>query len=159
MDRNRPSVPKTVYHGTLSDQPPHVYGEPFHAGTLRAADERLDDEISNGVDWGSAGLGISRIHKYEISDKAPVSRRTWDDPMFYEEEGGSPVPEHKQNRIYPYANSREDTNNLSYVVPSKFVGGHVKHLGIQFQEVVGTPEVRKGFYGTLGGMLGVPQKK
>jgi len=157
MDRNRPSVPKIVYHGTLSDQPPHVYGQPFHAGTWQAAGERLDDEISHGVDWSDTNLGISRIHAYEVSEKTPMSRRDWDDPMFYEEEGGLPVPEHKQNRIYAYNNSREDRNNLSYVIPSNFVGGHVKYLGVQFQDVVATPEVRSDFYGVLKGMLGVPR--
>jgi hypothetical protein len=135
---SNPKVPKIVYHGTLSDEPPHTYGEPFHAGTLRAASERLDDEISHGVDWDEVGTATAKIHKYEISDTAPISRKMWDDPMFYSEEGGLPVPEHKQNRIYPYVNSREDVNNPSYVIPSQFVGNHVKHLGVQFESVVGS---------------------
>ena len=160
MDRNRPSVPKVVYHGTLSDQPPHGYGQPFHAGTMRAAEDRLDDEISHGVDWDEVPMGIATIHKYEVSDKAPTSRRMWADPTFYDDEPDSiPVPEHSPKRIYSYVNSREDINNPSYVIPSKFVGNHVKHLGVQFQEVVGTPEVKRDFYGALGGMLGVPRNK
>lgn len=160
MDRNRPSVPKIVYHGTLSDQPPHEYGQPFHAGTLQAANDRLDDEISHGVDWDEVPVGIATIHKYEVAEKTPMSRRTWDDPMFPAGEPNStPVPEHKTNRIYSYVNSREDINNPSYVIPSNFVGGHVKHLGVQFQQVVGSKGAPDTVYNTVKSMLGVPRNQ
>lgn len=123
---------KIVYHGTIEGKAPHEHGYPFHAGTQRAASERLDDEISHGMDWdpentGKPSIGVGQVHAYEISDKAPTSRRTWQDPMFAEDETQA-VPEHKQNRIYPYKNEREDRGSTSFVIPSSFVGGHVKHL-------------------------------
>ena len=123
---------KIVYHATHSDEAPHAYGEPFHAGTLNAAYDRLEDEQTNGM----MEAPTSRIHKYEIADSAPTSRRTWFDPMggWEEDYDGEPiVPEHNQKRIYPYKNEREDRGSTSYVIPSDFVGNHVKHLVIQFQ--------------------------
>jgi hypothetical protein len=123
---------KIVYHGTFSDEPPHVYGEPFHTGTMSAAYDRIDDEMDNN---GAGGQyePTYKIHKYEISDNAPTSRKTWDDPGDFFNHGPNPVPEFNQKRIYPYKNEYEDKASTSYVIPSKFVGNHVKHLGIQFQ--------------------------
>lgn len=127
---------KIVYHGTLSDEAPHEHGFPFHAGTLRAANDRIDDEVSHGIYWDSVdrGVGIS-IHAYEIDDNAPISRKVWEDPMFFENEEKA-VPEHKENRIYRYKNAREDRGAISYVIPSSFVGKHVKHLGVQFEAFI-----------------------
>jgi hypothetical protein len=126
---------KIVYHGTLSNEAPHEHGFPFHAGTLRAANDRIDDEISHGTDWDSVDrVGIS-LHAYEINDDAPMSRRVWDDPMFAENEENA-VPEHKENRIYRYKNAIEDRGAISYVIPSSFVGKHVKHLGVQFEKFI-----------------------
>jgi len=145
---------KIVYHGTLSEEAPHEHGYPFHAGTLRAADDRLEDEISHGVDWSEVGRGVSSIHAYEISDGAPTSRRTWQDPMFGEDENQL-VPEHKENRIYPYKNDREDRGSTSYVIPSHFVGKHVKHLGVQFQQLVNPYDGRDtDVFNAMSTMLG-----
>lgn len=127
---------KIVYHATHSDEAPHSYGEPFHAGTLNAAYDRLEDEQSNGMlaeamldkEWAT-----SRIHKYEIADSAPTSRAMWNDPLDEDGDGLNFVPEYSQKRIYPYRNRYEDKGSTSYVIPSDFVGTHVKHLGIQFQ--------------------------
>lgn len=132
---------KIVYHGTFSAEPPHQYGGTFHAGTLRATDDRSADQLSAGEVEAPA---IRRVHAYEISDSAPTSKRVWGDPdvgflrASWERDGedGPPpaeVPEHKENRIYPYKNIREDRGSTSYVIPSGFVGTHVKHLGVQFQ--------------------------
>ena len=120
---------KIVYHGTASEHPPHMYGEPFHAGTLTAAYDRMDDESMNGM----LDEPTQRIHKYEISDDAPTSRRIWSDPLNENHDDPPIVPEYSQKRIYPYKNEREDKGSTSYVIPSSFVGKHVKHLGIQFQ--------------------------
>jgi len=120
---------KIVYHGTHSEEAPHTYGEPFHAGTIAAAYDRLADESMNGM----LEAPTSRIHKYEIADDAPTSRGTWADPMDDYSDGPTVVPEYNQKRIYPYKNAREDRGSTSYVIPSDFVGKHVKHLGIQFQ--------------------------
>ena len=120
---------KIVYHGTHSDEAPHAYGEPFHAGTLNAAYDRLEDEQTNGI----MEAPTSRIHKYEIADSAPTSRAVWNDPLDEDGDGPNFVPEYNQKRIYPYKNTREDKGSTSYVIPSDFVGNHVKHLGIQFQ--------------------------
>jgi hypothetical protein len=123
-------MPKRVYHGTLSSDPPHEYGYPFHAGTLQAANDRIDDEISHGVYWEEKNPIITtHIHEYEIADDAPTSSKTWEDPMFYDN-ARKAVPEHSQSRIYPYINDREDRGSTSYVIPSRFVheGQHVKHL-------------------------------
>lgn len=124
---------KIVYHGTVETDPPHLHGFPFHAGTKRAAQERIDDEISHGISVDKPTRVTASYHAYEINDAAPISKRTWEDPMFYSSEAKA-VPEHKENRIYPYKNEREDGGSISYVVPSSFVGNHVKHLGVQFKE-------------------------
>lgn len=124
---------KIVYHGTVESDPPHLLGFPFHAGTKKAAQERIDDEISHGISVDEPTRVAASYHAYEISDEAPMSRRTWEDPMFYKNEQRA-VPEHKENRIYPYKNEREDRGATSYVIPSSFVGKHVKHLGTQFTE-------------------------
>jgi hypothetical protein len=122
------SASKIVYHGTFESKPPHEYDqETFHAGTRKAADDRLDEAEEAG--------GIATMHAYEISDTAPTSRvKDWEDPY---NRGGKIVPEHKTNRIYPYTNAVEDAGSTSYVIPSHFVGKHVKHLGPQFQELRG----------------------
>lgn len=82
---------------------------------------------------------IRQVHAYEISDDAPMSRRVWDDPMAgsYGVEGDKrrSVPEYNEKRLYPYKNAREDRGSTSYVIPSGFVGRHVKHLGVQFQDL------------------------
>ena len=125
---------KIVYHGTFSDNPPHEFGEPFHAGTLNATDDRAADQIMGGEVKEPA---IRQVHAYEISDDAPMSRRVWDDPMagMFDSEGDKAkrVPEYNEKRIYPYKNIREDRGSISHVIPSGFVGQHVKHLGVQFQ--------------------------
>jgi hypothetical protein len=123
---------KIVYHGTFSDEPPHVYGNPFHAGTVSAAYDRIHGEIQN-AGAGGEDEATYRIHKYEISDNAPTSRKTWDDPGDGFTHGPNDVPQSNQQRVYPYKNRYEDKGSTSYVVPSNFVGNHVKHLGIQFQ--------------------------
>jgi hypothetical protein len=149
---------KIVYHGTVGGSAPHEHGYPFHAGTYRAANDRLDDEISHGVDWdpegtGKSQVGIGQIHSYEISDSAPTSKRLWEDPMFPENENRA-VPEHKQNRIYPYKNEREDRDSTSYVIPSGFVGNHVKHLNTQQFLINADADSEKSFMGAISVMSG-----
>ena len=153
---------KIVYHATLSDDPPHVYGEPFHAGTYRSAHDRLDDEITYGVDWQPENekypnLGVGTIHEYEVSDKAPTSRRTWEDPMYFDDESKA-VPEHKQNRIYPYKNEREDKGATSYVIPSNFVGNHVKHLNKEQFLINDIHDRGDTVYNTMSTMVGGRKK-
>ena len=120
---------KIVYHGSFSEEPPHMYGETFHTGTLQAAHDRLDE----AQEWG----GLASIYKYRISDSAPTSRATWADPLHDYADGPTVVPEYNQKRIYPYKNAVEDKGSTSYVVPSNFVGNHVQYLGVQFQEARG----------------------
>lgn len=116
---------KIVYHGTFSHKPPHEYGGTLHAGTERSAHDRLKEAL----DWG----GIATIHAYEISDDAPMSRRVSLDPIYKNTDSGV-VPNNPKKKIYPYFNAVEDPGSVSYAIPSGFVGGHVKHLGPQFQE-------------------------
>ena len=154
---------KIVYHGTVSSGAPHVWGSPFHAGTLRAANERLDDEIEHGVAWdaenkGILAIGIGQIHAYEISDDAPTSRKVWEDPMFSEDESKA-VPEHKENRIYPYKNEREDKGLTSYVIPSSFVGTHVKHLNTTQFLINADKEQESSIMGAISTMAGGPFKR
>lgn len=114
---------RIVYHGTFAEKAPHEYDQPtFHVGTRKAAEERLAEAEELG--------GIATIYAYEIGDKAPTSRQSWEDPL----DRWNPVPEHRTGRIYPYTNIGEDEGSTSYVIPTKFVGNHVKHLGPQFQE-------------------------
>lgn len=154
---------KIVYHSTLSEKAPHEYGYPFHAGTNKAANDRLDDEIEHGMDWdpegtGKAQVGIGQIHAYEISDDAPTSRRVWEDPMFSENESKA-VPEGSQTRIYPYKNEREDKGSTSYVIPAAFVGNHVKHLNTQQFLINADADSEKSFMGAISTMVGGPFKK
>lgn len=125
---------KIVYHGTFSEYPPHEYGhETFHAGTMRATDDRAADQLMGGEVGEPA---IRQVHAYEISDDAPVSKRVWDDPMkglFRSSEKAHPAPLYNEKRIYPYTNIREDRGSTSYVIPSGFVGKHVEYMGVQFQ--------------------------
>lgn len=148
---------KIVYHGTFSDAPPHEWlQETFHAGTLHAAEDRAYDQLTGGEVEEPA---IQRVHAYEISDTAPISKRVWGDPdielSIHKYEGAPPaVPEHKENRIYPYQNAREDYGSTSYVIPTGFVGNHVKHLGVQFQGFYGNDEQRKALMGAITSMAG-----
>jgi hypothetical protein len=131
-----------VYHGTWGDEPPHAYGEPFHVGTKRATDDRAADQMMGGDVEPPA---TRRVHAYEISATAPMSRRLWDDPDYKSfsepDEPARPVPQHKENRIYPYLNAREDKGSVSYVIPAGFVGKHVKHLGVQFEHFFGPEDM------------------
>jgi hypothetical protein len=68
---------------------------------------------------------------------------------------GNPVPEFNEKRIYPYKNVREDRGSTSYVIPSGFVGKHVKHLGVQFQGLhVDSYEDYDAVMGGISSMLG-----
>jgi hypothetical protein len=151
---------KIVYHGTFSDEPPHEYGhETFHAGTVRATEDRAADQMMGGEVEEPA---IRRLHAYEISDDAPMSKRVWDDPMegmFGASEKARPAPEFKENRIYPYKNIREDKGSTSYVIPSDFVGNHVKHLGVQFQGFYGSDEQEKAVMDAITTMSGGKVRK
>lgn len=120
---------KIVYHGTFSDKPPHEYGGTLHAGTERAAHDRLEEAEEFG--------GMATIHAYEISDDAPMSRTMWSDPIYRSYGARKVVPEYPKKKIYPYTNAVEDYGSVSYAIPSGFVGTHVKHLGPQFQELRG----------------------
>ena len=111
-----------VYHSTFSDKAPHEYGDTFHAGTLRAANDRLDESTEQG--------GIVRYHQYAISRNTPFSKKFWEDPIHPNK--AKRVPEDKTSRIHTYINEVEDPGSHSYVIPSNFVGTHVKHLGPQF---------------------------
>jgi len=146
-------MPKIVYHGTYEGSPPHRWGEPFHAGTMKATDDRSYDQVMGGEVSAPA---IRQLHAYEISDDAPMSKRVWADP---DEWTHDTVPEHKGNRIYPYKNMREDRGSISYVIPSNFVGNHVKHLGIQFQAVFGEDEDHSAVMNAVSTMVGGPSKK
>ena len=140
-------MPKIVYHGTFSEDAPHEYGEPFHAGTMRSTEDRAADQMMGGeVEPPS----IRRVHAYEISDEAPMSKRTWADPDDYPDTGPNVVPEFNEKRIYPYKNAREDRGSTSYVIPSSFVGSKVKHLGVQFQGLY--TESDKDYDAVMGGI-------
>jgi hypothetical protein len=112
------------YHSTFSDKAPHEYGGTFHVGTLRAAWDRLDESTEQG--------GIVRYHQYAIHRDAPLSKKLWEDPIHPNK--AKRVPEDKTSRIHAYTNEVEDPGSRSYVIPSNFVGTHVKHLGPQFNE-------------------------
>ena len=146
---------KIVYHGTFSGGAPHEYGGTFHAGTMRSTDDRANDQTMYGEVEEPA---IRQVHAYEISDDAPASKKMWKDPTFYEGETGV-VPEHKDNRIYPYVNELEDRGSTSYVIPSGFVGKHVKHLGVQFQGFHGNDEQHDTMMNAVSTMVGGPFKK
>lgn len=145
---------RIVYHGTTTEEPPHKHGYPFHAGSRKAAYDRLDDEVNNGFYWedDEPEVLVGQVHAYEISDKAPTSRRTWEDPDFHDV--SKSVPEHKENRIYPYTNKYEDKGSTSYVVPSKFVGNHVKHLSTEQFFINTTNEQDDTVYNTMSTMVG-----
>lgn len=147
---------KIVYHGTFSNQAPHEYGERFHAGTMRATDDRSADQIMGGEVEEPA---IRQVHAYEISDDAPMSRHTWSDPDIGSRGWPDRVPLHKDNRIYPYKNDREDRGSISYVIPSGFVGNHVKHLGVQFQGFHGNDEQHDTMMNAISTMVGGPFKE
>ena len=151
-------MPKIVYHGTFSEAPPHDWlQDTFHAGTLRATDDRSYDQIMAGEIEEPA---IRRVHAYEILDNAPMSRREWSDPDVEVKGDYSPnVPEHKTNRIYPYKNMREDHGSISYVIPSEFVGNYVKHLGVQFQGFHGNDEQHDTLMNAISTMVGGPFKE
>ena len=146
---------KIVYHGTFSEYAPHEYGhETFHAGTMQATDDRSADQIMGGEVEEPA---IRQVHAYEISDNAPMSKRTWDDPMsgmFGSSGKSKPAPEYSEKRIYPYKNIREDKGSTSYVIPSGFVGKHVKHLGVQFQGFHGNDEQHDAVMSAITAMSG-----
>lgn len=121
---------KIVYHGTYSEKPPHLYDQPtFHAGDEKTALSRL----ANVSDWSGTSRGRipagseGTVHAYEVSETAPMSRRVWNDPM-----DDNPAPEENTKRIYRYKNIGERGKDVSMVIPTKFVGEHVKYLGTQF---------------------------
>ena len=139
---------KIVYHGTFSEGAPHEYGATFHAGSMRATDDRAADQLMAGEVEDPA---IRKVHAYEISDSAPTASSVYDDPM---DSGEYKVPENVQTRIYPYTNAREDKGSTSYVIPSGFVGSHVKHLGVQFQGLHGNDEQYDSVMNAITSMAG-----
>jgi hypothetical protein len=149
-------MPKIVYHGTFGEHAPHEYGENFHAGTIRATEDRAADQMMGGEVEAPA---IRQLHAYEISDDAPMSKRVWADPDDYPDTGPNVVPEYNEKRIYPYKNSREDRGSISYVIPHNFVGKHVKHLGVQFQGLYGSDEQHDSLMNAISTMVGGPFKQ
>lgn len=147
---------KIVYHGTFSDAAPHEWDQPtFHAGTFASTEDRSADQIMGGEIEAPA---IRRVHAYDISDTAPMSRREWSDPDVKVKGESSPnVPQHKENRIYPYKNLREDYGSTSYVIPTDFVHRYVNHLGVQFQGFHGSDEQERSLMNAISTMVGGKQ--
>lgn len=126
---------RIVYHGTLTGKAPHmVYGnQMFHAGTKEAALDRIlhtieSEEFKQEDPKTDVYVpGSAQIHAYEIQESAPISKRVFGDPT-----DDNPVPEGNIRKIHRYKNEVEDYGSTSLVIPTKFVGGHVRHLGPQF---------------------------
>jgi hypothetical protein len=131
---------KIVYHGTWSDKPPHEYDKPFHAGTERAAHDRLSsgEGIPEGMGW------MQTVHAYEIDDK-DVEPTLYSDPHYgdtYSNIWKEKTPPHTRkapetpNRIVKYLNDHEDRGSTSYLIPrSAYEEGRVRHMGVQFQDI------------------------
>ena len=113
---------KVVYHGTWSEQAPHTYGPPVHAGTARSAEDRLFSDEGIPEDGGH----FQAVHAYAINEddidttmyKDPHSRAGGDTPH---------LPDDPEN-IKQYVNAHEDAGNVSYLVPQS----KLRHLGVQF---------------------------
>lgn len=121
---------KIVYHGTLSGKAPHEVDQPyFHAGTKESALDRLLHKSETTTETGEYSPGSGQVHAYEVEDTAPTSNRVFGDPM-----DRNPVPEGNIKKIHRYVNALENEGSTSMVIPTKFVGSHVRHLGVQFSD-------------------------
>lgn len=142
----------TVYHGTLSEQAPHnvfQHAGAFHAGTRKAAVDRLIDQ--DALQPGDEGLEVSQpqIHVYEIMPDTPVSMLTYSDPDYglsdidYTKPAVAKVAKYSSkgllvNRgnitrsIKKYKNLIEDPGSTSYLIPTQMVPNRIRHLGTQF---------------------------
>jgi len=127
-------VGKIVYHGTWSPKPPHEYDSSFHAGTKKAAQERLEsgEGIPDGYGYFQA------VHRYEVPEEL-ISKKTYSDPhpgdTYHEVTKGKSLPHlpDESDTVSQYINDHEDRGQRSYVIPSHLVhSGMVKHLGAQW---------------------------
>jgi len=121
---------RIVYHGTLAGKAPHMVSENqlFHAGTKESALDRILHKMEDSGTWDDEYIpGSAQIHAYEIQKSAPMSKRMFGDPN-----DGNPVPEGNIRKIHRYWNNVEDPGSTSLVIPTKFVGDYVRHLGPQF---------------------------
>ena len=154
-----------VYHGTLSEKAPHrVFQREgiFHAGTRRAAIDRLADQ--EALQEGDEGLDVAQpqIDVYEIMPDAPMSMMTYTDPIYetmvplsedWQEHIDSQSTQKEKiinnvnkystealrvnagninNTIKKYINIVEDPGSMSYQIPVHLVPSKVRHLGAQF---------------------------
>jgi hypothetical protein len=148
--------PITVYHGSLSETPPHKnptkmwrakgFGElGFHAGTINAALERLGVQQSDreGNDYFDNEEPETKayMHAYEIPKKH-LSLITYEDPhaQGYSELEDVPddyveamqVKENRTDKVNKYRNRWEDPGSTSYVIPHHLIRtGAVKYLSTQ----------------------------
>ena len=148
--------PITVYHGSLSETPPHedpteMWGATgfeelgFHAGTINAALERVGVQQSDreGNDYLDDEEPETKayMHAYEIPKKH-LSLITYEDPheQGYSEHQDVPddyveamqVKEKRTDKVNKYRNRWEDPGSISYVIPHHLMRtGSVKHLSTQ----------------------------
>lgn len=144
--------PITVYHGRWNslrslgmEELPHEARDTFHAGTRRAALQRIRDTTPR-----DPSNSQPTIYKYELHPK-DVSMVRYTDSIYKKEmsdldlriywgvkgaqspqldvEQGDPGGKAKQ-----YTNLAEDSGSTSYRIPSNLVTlGKVRHLGVQFE--------------------------
>jgi len=127
-----------VYHGTLTETPPHTWFSDsnegvFHAGTRKSAIDRLIE--LEALQPGDEYLDVQQphIYKYEITPSAPMSMLTHADTVDYDSSLLSVATGDATKRIRKYKNKVEDPGSTSYTIPVNFVkSGMVKHLGEQF---------------------------
>ena len=143
--------PITVYHGRWNslyslgqEELPHEVGKTFHAGTRRAALQRISDTIPRDPSKSQA-----TIYKYELHPK-DVSMLRYTDSVYRKEWGddkrikeayspelnveGLYIQSDAGNKAKQYTNLAEDKGSTSYRIPSNLVSlGKVRHLGVQFE--------------------------
>ena len=136
-----------VYHGRWNslrslgmEELPHEARDTFHAGTRRAALQRIRDTTPR-----DPSNSQPTIYKYELHPKDvsmvrytdSIYKKEWGDETGIKEahspqldvEQGDPGGKAKQ-----YTNLAEDSGSTSYRIPSNLVTlGKVRHLGVQFE--------------------------
>lgn len=144
--------PITVYHGRWNsirsmgmEELPHEVSDTFHAGTRRAALDRISGTMPRNPHDSQA-----TIYKYELHPK-DVSMLRHTDSVYKKEMSDlnlrilwgikgahSPQLDVEQgdpgNKARQYTNLAEDGGSTSYRIPSNLVSlGKVRHLGVQFE--------------------------
>ena len=155
---------KIAYHGTWSSYPPHHYGKGFHAGTLKATEDRY--ESGEGGPEDEKDFGVWTVHAYDLGSEKHFDPTTYRDPhagdtydaTLWKGRERADLPTQPVG-VHQYINDHEDRGSTAYLVSPNHP--KLRYLGPQFHKVDETTDLGHSVLTAATAMLGgkPPERK